>query len=235
MRPGSRWSKTQFEILVAVVVLGGTILGCASVERGKASQAAVGAALNQASGPGAAPKHQLREWRLELDTGGFVQLVLSSSGAYLLRHGYFYFDKNMPGGKTLLLSEANIGKYALRGSNLSLAAPLKSSCQMRIGAKDAITMNGTDENLLMDEFSTRNFVFDEFKGRRILPWHKKFMGTLDMQSGLPTDEEDADGRFVAKMGCVQMQSGGIVAFVSPEEQQKLQDEQKRSEITGVSH
>jgi hypothetical protein len=209
--------------------------GCASVDRGKVSQQSVDSALNQASGRNAAPKHQLREWRLELDTGGFVQLILSSSGTYLLRHGYFFLDKNISGGKTLLLSEANLGKYVVRGTNLSLSAPIKSSCQMRLGATAVITMDGNGENLVMDEFSSRNFVFDEFKGRRVLPWLKKFMGSLDADSGLPADDEDSDGKFAAKMGCVQMREGGNISFISPEEQKKMMDDKNPAAESGVAH
>lgn len=218
------------------ILLGAFATGCASVDRGKSARESIGASLNQASGRNAAPRHQLREWRLESEMGGFVQLVLSSSGTYLLRHGYHYLDKSAPAPKTLLLSEASLGRYAVQGSQLALAAPMKSTCPMRIESQTIVTLDGAGEDLLMDEFASRNFVPDEFKGRLVLPWLKKFMGSLDEASVMPTDVEGAEGNFAAKMGCVEMRDGGSVAFVAPEEQKSpIEQPASPAESGGVAH
>jgi hypothetical protein len=193
--------------------------GCASVDRSKSPAEGARAALDQAgSGRAALPRHNLREWRLEIDTGGFVQLILSSSGYYMLRHGYFYADRTVGSDKTLMLSEVNIGKYVLRGSQVMMASPAKSTCSPRLGAGSFVVMETAGQSLVMDEVATRDFVFDEFKGRKTIPFLKQSRGTLDRSSALPLDQTDADGRFEARLGCVQMRENGQVAFTPPGEQ-----------------
>lgn len=202
------WRKS---VWVALALMCGA---CASVNRGKSPSEGTRAALDQAAaGRAALPRHSLREWRLEVDTGGFVQLILSSSGYYMLRHGYFYVDQAVGSDKTLMLSEVNIGKYVLRGSQVLMASPAKSTCVSRVGINSFVVMDAAGQALVMDEFATRNFVFDEFKGRKPIPFLKQNMGSLDGSSTLPVDERDPDGRFEAKLGCVQMMENGQIAFI----------------------
>ncbi len=192
---------------------------CASVNRGKSPAEGARAALDQAaSGRAALARHSLREWRLEVDTGGFVQLILSSSGYYMLRHGYFYVDRTVGSDKTLMLSEVNIGRYSLRGSQVMMASPVKSTCRPRVGLHSFIAMEAAGQSLVMDEFATRNFVFEEFKGRKPIPFLRQNMGSLDGASALPVDERDPDGRFEAKSGCVEMSENGQIAFIPPGDQ-----------------
>lgn len=214
-------------LLVSVVVIA---FGCASVERRRSPSEGARAVLNMAaSGRAAAPRHNLREWRLEIDTGGFFQLILSSSGYYMMRHGYFFADPSVGSGKTLMLSEVNIGTYSLRGPNLIMDGPAKSTCRQRIRLSSAIVMEASGQSLLMDESATRDFVLDEFSGRKQLPFHKQTLGSLDGSSFLPADEADDGGRFEARLGCVQVKPDGQVAFTPPEKQEAI------IPATGVAH
>lgn len=201
---------------IPVALIAGVLMlqsSCASVNRRKSASEVASAQLRQ-DGAGLAPTHQLREWRLEVDTGGFVQLILSSSGVYMMRHGYYFTDKQSGSPVTVMLSEANIGTYNLQGQKLYLQGPFKSSCKDRIGIRSSIQMEVTGKNVLMDEFSTRNFVFDDFKGRKEMPFHQQFMGTLDRSSQVPDGGRDDDGRFESKLGCVQMGPDGRIGFRS---------------------
>lgn len=198
--------------------------GCASLAHQKSGLDGTNSVLNQTgTGRAAAPRHTLREWRLEAkETGGFVQLILSSSGHYMMRHGYLYVDQTVGSGKTLMLSEVNIGKYGIRGSLVSMASPLKSTCQMRSpDLNSTVNLESVGHNLVMDEWATRNFIFERFNGRTELPFLKQGLGSLDGNSPLPGDLQDADGKFEAKLGCVKMQANGQIGFVPPD---TIQDE-----------
>ncbi|MEY4631873.1 MAG: hypothetical protein RIQ81_1993 [Pseudomonadota bacterium] len=186
---------------------------CASVGRRKSAAEAASAQLRQ-GGAGLAPTHQLREWRLEVNSGGFVQLILSSSGVYMMRHGYYFSDKQSGSPVTVMLSESNLGAYSLQGQKLFLHGPFKSSCNERTGRRSPLEMEVTGTNVMMDEFSAKNFLLDESDGRKEMPFHQQFMGTLDRSSIVPAGGRDADGGFESRMGCVQMGPDGRIGFRS---------------------
>lgn len=219
----------------ATVGLAFLVHGCASVGRVKSSLADANSVLNQAgSGRAAAPRHTLREWRLELDTGGFVQLILSSSGHYMMRHGYLYVDQSIGSGKPLMVSEVNIGKYGIHGSGVSIGVPLKSTCLPRLGLDSHLTMeSGAGQSLLMDEFATRNFIFEAVKNQTELPFLKQSLGSLDEKSSLPTERQNPDGNLETKLGCIQMQASGQIGFVLQEVDQDEATPRIPSE--GVAH
>ena len=194
------------------------VQGCASVGPAKSALAGANSVLNHAgSGRAAAPRHALREWRLELDTGGFVQLILSSSGHYMMRHGYFYGDSTAGSRTTFMVSEVNIGKYGLHGSQVFIGAPLKSTCRPRLGLDSHLIMeSGVAQSLQMDEFATRNYIFEATKAEMELPFLKQSLGWLDEKSPLPTEGRDSDGNLETKLGCIQMQATGQIGFAAPE-------------------
>lgn len=219
----------------AAIGLAFLVHGCASVGRAKSALADTNSVLNQAgSGRAAAPRHTLREWRLEMEAGGFVQLILSSSGHYMMRHGYFYVDQTVGSSKALMLSEVNIGKFGIRGSQVSFGVPLKSTCPPRLGMDSHLIMeSGPGQSLLMDEFSTRNFIFEAIKGQMELPFLKQSLGSLDQNSQLPTEEHGSEGNLETKLGCIQMQASGQIGFVSQEE--TLDEPTARIPTAGVAH
>lgn len=219
----------------AAVGLTFMVHACASVGRSKSALAGANSVLNQSgSGRAASPRHTLREWRLELDTGGFVQLILSSSGHYLMRYGYSQADQTIGSDKTLMVSEVNIGKYGIHGSKVSVGVPLKSTCLPRIGQDSHLILeSGLAQSLLMDEFATRNFIFEAIKEEMELPFLKQSLGSLDEKSALPTEEGDPDGNLETKLGCVQMQANGQIGFALPEA--VLDEGAPQSPSLGVAH
>ncbi len=173
---------------------------------------AMAAQLKQ-EGHGLTPRHNLREWRLELDSGGFVQLILSSSGFYMLRHGYHYPDESGSDPVTLMLSESNIGRFAFHGTKLLLSTPIKSSCRQRLGGSTELEMEVAVNTVRLDDYASRNFVVGEYVARRELPFFQQMMGSLDGSSPIPVTERDPDGSFESRVGCIQNQASGAISFI----------------------
>ena len=202
----------------ALVALAFFLPACASTGRGKSGSIGANAVLNESgTGRAAAPRHTLREWRLEVDTGGFVQLILSSSGFYMMRHGYYFVQQDVGTDMTLMLSEVNIGSYDIRGALVSMRRPSQTTCKQRLAGNATLVAESVGQNFLLDEFASRNFVFEEFKGRKELPFLKQSLGSLDGKSPLPRDGQDADGKFATKLGCVQRQANGQISFIAPDD------------------
>jgi len=152
----------------------------------------------------------------------------------MMRHGYFYVDQTVGSGKALMVSEVNIGKYGSQGSRVSMGVPLKSTCPPRIGLDSHLIMeSGPGQSLLMDEFATRNFIFEAIKVQMELPFLKQSMGSLDEKSSLPLEAQDPDGNLETKLGCIQRQASGQIGFVLPDA--GSDDATPQSPSTGVAH